>query len=78
MVPGIPNVVNTQHFSWVFATWLFTTLGILDVGYLSLSHGLQTETFSRNICYWLHLNALSRGAGSQDPRNSIIGLSVLL
>ena len=27
------QVENTQHFGWVFATWVFTTLGIVEVGY---------------------------------------------
>ena len=27
------QVVNTQHFGWVFATWVFTTLGIVEVEY---------------------------------------------
>ena len=27
------QVANTQHFGWVFATWVFTTLGIVEVGY---------------------------------------------
>ena len=27
------QVENTQHFDWVFATWVFTTLGIVEVGY---------------------------------------------
>ena len=30
------QVANTQHFGWVFATWLFTTLGIDEVGYYVL------------------------------------------
>ena len=27
------QVAYTQHFGWVFATWVFTTLGIVEVGY---------------------------------------------
>ena len=37
------NNRNTQHFGWVFATWVFTTLGIVEVGYSVLlpSVGIQ-------------------------------------
>ena len=27
------QVANTQLFGWVFGTWVFTTLGIVEVGY---------------------------------------------
>ena len=30
--PKISDVVITQHFCWVFATWIFPTLGIEEVG----------------------------------------------
>ena len=35
------RVANTKHFGWVFATRVFTTLGIVEVGYsVLLPNGL--------------------------------------
>ena len=40
---GIPKSRIPNIFGWVFATWVFTTLGIVEVGYSVLlpSVGIQ-------------------------------------
>ena len=41
------QVANTQHFGWVFATWVFTTLSIVEVGY-SVLLPISSSIFPRH------------------------------
>ena len=53
------QVANTQHFGWVFATWVFTTLGIVEVGYsvlLPIKMQLEQHFPSNNIYLCLSFN----------------------
>ena len=52
------QVANTQHFGWVCVTWVFTTLGIVEVVYSVLLPLLFDGPimFYYVPCYFLILN----------------------